>query len=63
MDSFKIEYAIKKIKEILQDDKNYQTSTLKLGCIWDICDTYATFVRSKHSDGNCVEVKEKVYWE
>ena len=57
----KIHIAIERIKDILEDDKNYQTESLKVGGIWGCCDHAARFRRSKDIEGgDWIEVIKRV---
>lgn len=47
----RVEIAIDRIKDILEDDDNYHTLALKLGGIWGYCDYAAKFRRSISADG------------
>ena len=52
--------ALEKVLKIIADNDNYQTSALKLGGIWSVCDHFAEYRRSKTIDGlHFVEVKRK----
>lgn len=51
------EDSIGRIREILEDDVNYQNTDLVLGGIWDVCDRFADYVRL--DNGRMVEVKPR----
>ena len=52
-----IHTAMERIKDILEDDANYQNESLKLGGIWGCCDHAATFRRFQDIEGaDCIEV-------
>jgi len=50
----KINMAIERIKDILEDDETYQNESLKLGGIWGCCDFAAEFRRFDNPDGEHV---------
>lgn len=50
------EHAIEQIRRVLADDVNYQTADLKLGGIWHLCDTVASYRRFSSDFGRGVEV-------
>jgi len=45
------EMTIFMIKKVLNDDKNYQTQSLKLGAIWGLCDDAYDYERWTSTDG------------
>lgn len=56
----KYETAIKMIRHILDDDKNYQHASLKIGGIWQQCIHVANFRTGKTIDGQgFVEILDK----
>lgn len=58
--NWKAHKAIERIKQILEDDKNYQTPLLMVGAIWDVCDNTANFRRGESVEGTgFIEVTEK----
>ena len=57
----RLHIAIERIKDILEDDENYQTESLKLGGIWGCCDYAAEFRRSIDIEGgDWIEVIKRV---
>ena len=57
----RIEIAMARIRDILEDDENYQTDTLKLGGIWACCEYAATYRRYIDTNINdSIEVIERV---
>ena len=53
------EFALARIRDVLGDDVNYQTSALKLGGIWNWCDVVAEYRRGEHTLGKFLEVQMK----
>lgn len=55
----KAQFAIDRIRDILADDANYQSASLKLGGIWNWCDITAQYRRFNHTLGSAIEVNIK----